>query len=300
MNLNISPSNFDVEQINEDRDHFSCQVFFDSTDRDHTDFYNHHQIYQPHHHPEDDCSSYHGGSPYDDDGTNNKVDNCLKLTLWSDPVKWKPSRVEPMSKTKVNEEEDRVTIKIINSARNKFLEDQKLRPSSSLETELSSNSSCNMVNNSPTIRVCSNCNTTKTPLWRSGPEGPKSLCNACGIRQRKARRAMEAAAAAATKGMAAADDPPPPVLKIKVQKQNKQNIIKIGHGQYSKFKKRSKVAASAAFGSSKSSINVPKKLNFEDFLIKLSKKLSFQRVFPQDEKDAAILLMALSSGLVHG
>lgn len=44
------------------------------------------------------------------------------------------------------------------------------------------------------IRVCSDCNTTKTPLWRSGPCGPKSLCNACGIRQRKARRAMMAAA----------------------------------------------------------------------------------------------------------
>ncbi|KAL5223511.1 hypothetical protein ABZP36_010150 [Zizania latifolia] len=42
------------------------------------------------------------------------------------------------------------------------------------------------------IRVCSDCNTTKTPLWRSGPCGPKSLCNACGIRQRKARRAMMA------------------------------------------------------------------------------------------------------------
>ncbi|CAM0910210.1 unnamed protein product [Alopecurus aequalis] len=46
------------------------------------------------------------------------------------------------------------------------------------------------------IRTCSDCNTTKTPLWRSGPCGPKSLCNACGIRQRKARRAMMASAAA--------------------------------------------------------------------------------------------------------
>lgn len=54
------------------------------------------------------------------------------------------------------------------------------------------------------IRVCSDCNTSKTPLWRSGPRGPKSLCNACGIRQRKARRAMAAAAAvvAATGGAA--------------------------------------------------------------------------------------------------
>nr|CAD1845011.1 unnamed protein product [Ananas comosus var. bracteatus] len=24
-----------------------------------------------------------------------------------------------------------------------------------------------------------------TPLWRTGPDGPKSLCNACGIRYRK-------------------------------------------------------------------------------------------------------------------
>ncbi|GMI92589.1 hypothetical protein HRI_002928200 [Hibiscus trionum] len=47
------------------------------------------------------------------------------------------------------------------------------------------------------IRVCSDCNTSTTPLWRSGPRGPKSLCNACGIRQRKARRALEAAAVVA-------------------------------------------------------------------------------------------------------
>uniref|UniRef100_A0ACD5WY72 Uncharacterized protein n=1 Tax=Avena sativa TaxID=4498 RepID=A0ACD5WY72_AVESA len=50
------------------------------------------------------------------------------------------------------------------------------------------------------IRTCSDCNTTKTPLWRSGPCGPKSLCNACGIRQRKARRAMMASVAAPAAG----------------------------------------------------------------------------------------------------
>uniref|UniRef100_A0A6N2NLP0 GATA-type domain-containing protein n=1 Tax=Salix viminalis TaxID=40686 RepID=A0A6N2NLP0_SALVM len=52
----------------------------------------------------------------------------------------------------------------------------------------------NTPSNSSNIRVCSDCNTTSTPLWRSGPRGPKSLCNACGIRQRKARRAAAAAA----------------------------------------------------------------------------------------------------------
>lgn len=41
---------------------------------------------------------------------------------------------------------------------------------------------------SPVLRTCSVCGTSKTPLWRSGPQGPKSLCNACGIRFKKARR----------------------------------------------------------------------------------------------------------------
>ncbi|KAI7749742.1 hypothetical protein M8C21_015597 [Ambrosia artemisiifolia] len=37
------------------------------------------------------------------------------------------------------------------------------------------------------IKTCADCGTTKTPLWRGGPAGPKSLCNACGIRSRKKR-----------------------------------------------------------------------------------------------------------------
>ncbi|XP_062108702.1 GATA transcription factor 16 [Humulus lupulus] len=39
-------------------------------------------------------------------------------------------------------------------------------------------------------KTCADCGTTKTPLWRGGPAGPKSLCNACGIRSRKKRRAI--------------------------------------------------------------------------------------------------------------
>ncbi|KAF5465409.1 GATA transcription factor 15-like [Juglans microcarpa x Juglans regia] len=38
-------------------------------------------------------------------------------------------------------------------------------------------------------KTCADCGTSKTPLWRGGPAGPKSLCNACGIRSRKKRRA---------------------------------------------------------------------------------------------------------------
>lgn len=41
-----------------------------------------------------------------------------------------------------------------------------------------------------TKKTCVDCGTSKTPLWRGGPAGPKSLCNACGIRSRKKRRAI--------------------------------------------------------------------------------------------------------------
>ncbi|KAK0661990.1 Cutinase gene palindrome-binding protein [Lasiodiplodia hormozganensis] len=36
--------------------------------------------------------------------------------------------------------------------------------------------------------VCSWCSTTSSPEWRKGPSGPKTLCNACGLRYAKSRR----------------------------------------------------------------------------------------------------------------
>ena len=63
------------------------------------------------------------------------------------------------------------------------------------------------------------------------------------------------------------------------------------------FKKRCRFSAAAVAG-----INQKKKkkqqLCFDDIVISLSKSSAFHRVFPQDEKDAAILLMALSCGLM--
>lgn len=32
---------------------------------------------------------------------------------------------------------------------------------------------------------CVHCSATETPLWRAGPAGPKTLCNACGVRWKK-------------------------------------------------------------------------------------------------------------------
>ncbi|KAJ8443687.1 hypothetical protein Cgig2_019669 [Carnegiea gigantea] len=46
-------------------------------------------------------------------------------------------------------------------------------------------------------RRCANCDTTSTPLWRNGPRGPKSLCNACGIRYKKEERRAAAASTTA-------------------------------------------------------------------------------------------------------
>ncbi|KAL2507587.1 GATA transcription factor 15 [Forsythia ovata] len=45
-------------------------------------------------------------------------------------------------------------------------------------------------NPSTQIKSCSSCHTTRTPLWRGGPSGPKSLCNACGIKYNKKRRQL--------------------------------------------------------------------------------------------------------------
>ncbi|KAK9054233.1 hypothetical protein SSX86_025311 [Deinandra increscens subsp. villosa] len=49
-------------------------------------------------------------------------------------------------------------------------------------------------------RRCANCDTTSTPLWRNGPRGPKSLCNACGIRFKKEERRANAAATVTSGG----------------------------------------------------------------------------------------------------
>ncbi|MQL77921.1 hypothetical protein Taro_010349 [Colocasia esculenta] len=125
------------------------------------------------------------------------------------------------------------------------------------------------------IRVCSDCNTTKTPLWRSGPSGPKSLCNACGIRRRKARGAMAAAA-----GLIPAVGPSKLLRKEKMSDGDSTMP----------FKKRCKFT----------SAQTSKQLHFDDFALDLSKNPGLQRVFPQDEKEAAMLLMSLSCGLIRG
>lgn len=37
------------------------------------------------------------------------------------------------------------------------------------------------------VRRCKHCGIEKTPQWRMGPMGPKTLCNACGVRYKSGR-----------------------------------------------------------------------------------------------------------------
>ena len=92
----------------------------------------------------------------------------------------------------------------------------------------------------------------------------QSLCNACGIRQRKAKRAAMALANNAS-------------MSDKSPKKEKKMHTSFA----AKHKKK-------------------KKLSFEEFALGLiSKNSGFRQVFPQDEEEAAILLMALSCGLIN-
>ncbi|KAJ3115247.1 blue light receptor [Phlyctochytrium bullatum] len=60
---------------------------------------------------------------------------------------------------------------------------------------------------------CRRCGTTTSPEWRKGPEGPKTLCNACGLahskKQRKDSLRIQAAAQAAAVAAGSATVPPP-------------------------------------------------------------------------------------------
>ncbi|XP_051113770.1 putative GATA transcription factor 22 [Andrographis paniculata] len=235
---------------------FSFHGFF----QEHAGCYDHPRFFHP---PDDESSTRK---------IQNKIDNSLKITLWKkedqdeqdrtlsekkNPGDWIPSKIKNPT--------DWVAVKIIANDQNSSL---------CSETEAFGCGHHSSSNNSP-IRVCSDCNTTKTPLWRSGPKGPKSLCNACGIRQRKARQAMAAGA---------------PATNSKLQ-QHKEKTGRTGHRHSLPVKKRCRTSSGVDSGK-----NCKKKTCFEDLLINLKKKLGIHRVFPEEEKDAAILLMALSYG----
>lgn len=92
----------------------------------------------------------------------NESDSGLKFSIWKKEernenqsengtsVKWMSSKMRLMKKMMHSGAADDIP----NNSMQKF----ELHPDN---------------NNNTTIRVCADCNTTKTPLWRSGPRGPK-------------------------------------------------------------------------------------------------------------------------------
>ncbi|XP_076917842.1 uncharacterized protein LOC143607999 [Bidens hawaiensis] len=243
-----------------------------------------------------------GSRAYDVDRVENQderglsANDELKFSLWKretydhvndeNQLKWMSSKMRVMLKMKKTDPSKSNTLRSpVKELKLEDHHDHQEPTSSPMDETVHSNTS----NNIP-IRVCSDCNTTKTPLWRSGPQGPKSLCNACGIRQRKARKAMAMAAAAAESSENGFIDKP---TSLKATKILHKDYKKLNNGNLTKFKKKQCLKQ-------RNTINpLPRKNCVEEFLVSLSKNLAFHCVFPQDEKEAAILLMALSCGYVH-
>lgn len=149
------------------------------------------------------------------------------------------------------------------------------------------------------VKTCADCGTTKTPLWRGGPAGPKSLCNACGIRSRKKRRALL--------GLNKEEKKPKKSSTSNIHKNNnttQQQTNNNGNGS-----SRSSSNNSSSSGDSSSS-------RFGDFSLKrrlltFGRDVALQRPRSStttttsqrrklgEEEQAAFLLMALSCGSVY-
>lgn len=116
------------------------------------------------------------------------------------------------------------------------------------------------------LKSCSDCHTTRTPLWRGGPAGPKSLCNACGIKYNKKKR----------------------------------ELLGLDRGRNDKGKKKRK--SSSGGGRSNEGGGVGQSLRMKlmalggEMVLRRSGKLMGKL---REEEQAAILLMALSCGSVY-
>ncbi|KAL0332598.1 UNVERIFIED_CONTAM: GATA transcription factor 12 [Sesamum calycinum] len=78
----------------------------------------------------------------------------------------------------------------IRSIRNALCVDLNKKPRSK-RRNLSDSLQTESRNNYTKSRRCSHCEAENTPQWRMGPEGPKTLCNACGVRYKSGRLVPE-------------------------------------------------------------------------------------------------------------
>lgn len=76
---------------------------------------------------------------------------------------------------------------------NKKLREEKEALSAMKRKREESVKSASSVKGGNAPRSCANCGRTSSAEWRSGPTGPKTLCNACGLRWSKARSQAQAA-----------------------------------------------------------------------------------------------------------
>ncbi|KAK4739353.1 hypothetical protein R3W88_003050 [Solanum pinnatisectum] len=133
-------------------------------------------------------------------------------------------------------------------------------------------------------KSCSDCKTTKTPLWRSGPSGPKSLCNACGIKYRKKKSSPIGLTKGATKKKEKPLSNSGSTEEVDYCKKGK-----IGNG---KDEKLSKVLRVKLMMLGKEVVILQRQRS-------AMKKRRNQRKLDEVER-AAVLLMALSCGSVFG
>ncbi|RAL38007.1 hypothetical protein DM860_000701 [Cuscuta australis] len=86
--------------------------------------------------------------------------------------------------------------------------------------------------NSSEGRRCLHCATDKTPQWRTGPMGPKTLCNACGVRYKSGRLVPEyRPAASPTFTLTKHSNSHRKVLEIRRQKE----LVRAQHQQQQLF-----------------------------------------------------------------
>ncbi|KAF8094188.1 hypothetical protein N665_0368s0025 [Sinapis alba] len=136
---------------------------------------------------------------------------------------------------------------------------------------------------SETKRTCVDCGTFRTPLWRGGPAGPKSLCNACGIKSRKKRQA-----ALGIK----------PVEKKKNISSSNSDLSLDHHHRNTKINKDDYDDHSS---SSSKGVSKFLDLGFKVPVMKRSSVEKKKRLWRKlgEEERAAMLLMALSCGSVY-
>ncbi|KAG8092530.1 hypothetical protein GUJ93_ZPchr0012g19073 [Zizania palustris] len=105
------------------------------------------------------------------------------------------------------------------------------------------------------VRRCTHCASEKTPQWRTGPLGPKTLCNACGVRFKSGRLMPEyRPAASPTFVLTQHSNSHRKVMELRRQKE--LVIIRGSH--------RDAAAAAAAAGSA-AAAGRPESLMFRDY-----------------------------------